>query len=76
MFNAGDICYVPQGVQLWAMDNNGYNITRTDGPTAAVFLEEKDSINVLLFVNGQKLLARKSHVYPWVEPDKEEATIG
>ena len=76
MFNAGDMCYIPQGVQLWMMDNNGYSLTRTESPTTAVFLEEKDSISVLLFVNGQKLLARKSHVYPWIETEQEEATIG
>jgi hypothetical protein len=76
MFNAGDMCYIPQGVQLWTMGNNGYNITHTENPTTAVFLEEKDSFSVLLFVNGQKLLARKSHVYPWIETEQEEVTIG
>lgn len=70
-FRTGDLVYIPQDVQLWTMREEGYNITKTYEPTTAVFLEERAN-DMLLFIKGQKLLARKKHVYPFVEGSNNE----
>ena len=65
-FRTGDLVYIPQDVQLWAMHDTGYNITKTCEPTTAVFLEERAN-TMLLFIKGQRLLAKKKHVYPFID---------
>jgi len=59
----GDLVYLPQDVRLWVMHDSGYNIIKTKEPTSAIFIEEKLN-GYLLFVKGQRLLAKKKHVYP------------
>ena len=65
-FRTGDLVYIPQDVQLWAMHDKGYNITKTCEPTTAVFLEEHANA-MLIFIKGQRLLAKKKHVYPFID---------
>lgn len=62
----GDLCYIPQAVQLWSLETAGYNITQTEKPFTGIVLEDREN-TILLFVKGQKLLADKNHVYPIAE---------
>ena len=63
-FEKGDLVYLPQDVRLWTVnDSAGYNLTKTEEPTTAVFIEERLN-GYLLFVRGQRLMAKKRHVYP------------
>jgi hypothetical protein len=48
------------------MHDKGYNITKTCEPTTAVFLEEHANA-MLIFIKGQRLLAKKKHVYPFID---------
>jgi hypothetical protein len=63
-FEKGDLVYLPQDVRLWIVDvAGGYNLTKTKEPTTAVFIEERLN-GYLLFVRGQRFMAKKRHVYP------------
>ena len=63
-FEKGDLVYLPQDVRLWTVsDSAGYNLVKTEEPTTAVFIEERLN-GYLLFVRGQRLMAKKRHVYP------------
>lgn len=62
-FEKGDLVYLPQDVRLWTVnDSAGYSLTKTKEPTTAVFIEERLN-GYLLFVKGQRLMAKKRHVY-------------
>ena len=65
-FKKGDLCYIPQDVSLWRVSSRGTpaQITKTDQPLSALIIEEQGD-SVLLYVEGQKLLAPRRHVYPW-----------
>ena len=62
----GDLCYIPQAVQLWSFETAGYDITQTEKPMTGIVLEDREN-TILIFVKGKKLLAEKSHVYPIIE---------
>lgn len=60
----GDLCHVPQDVQLWTLGSVGApSYDKTTEPTTAVFIEELPAA-YLLFVKGRKMLAKKNHIYP------------
>ena len=46
-FEKGDLVYLPQDVRLWTVnDSAGYNLTKTEEPTTAVFIEELSLIHI------------------------------
>ena len=58
----GDLCYIPQAVQLFN-EQDPYVIT-TQKPTAAIYLGAKHPRHALLWVQGREMLAQSRHVYP------------
>ena len=61
----GDLCYIPQAVQLFN-EQEPYVIT-THKPVAAIYLRETECHHALLWVGGRQMLAKKRHVYPMEE---------
>ena len=73
-FRKGDLCHVPQDVQLWTLCSmGGPSYDKTTEPTTAVFIEELPAA-YLLFVKGRRMLAKKNHIYP--HSDLSEVPIG
>jgi hypothetical protein len=75
MLRKGDLCHVPQDVQLWTLGGmfGGPSFDKTTEPTTAVFIEELPAA-YLLFVKGRKMLAKKNHIYP--HSDLLEVPVG
>ena len=65
MMKEGDLCYIPQAVQLFN-EQDPYVIT-TQKPTAAIYLGPKHPRHALLWVKGREMLAQSRHVYPMEE---------
>ena len=61
----GDLCYIPQAVQLFN-DQEPYIIT-TQKPIAAIYLGEQPQRHALLWVKGRQMLAQSRHIYPMEE---------
>jgi hypothetical protein len=62
----GDLCYIPQAVQLFNEREHPCVIT-TQKPTAAIYLGEKADHHALLWFRGRQMVAQKRHVYPMEE---------
>ena len=62
----GDLCYIPQAVQLFNGHSKPHIIT-THKPIAAIYLGEQAEHHALLWVRGRQMLAQKRHVYPMEE---------
>ena len=56
----GDLCYIPQAVQLF-IEHYPYVIT-TDKPIAAIYLGEQPDRHALLWIKGRQMLAKTRHV--------------
>ena len=65
MIKEGDLCYIPQAVQLFN-EHEPYVIT-TQKPIAAIYLGEQAEQHALLWIWGRQMLAQKRHVYPMEE---------
>jgi hypothetical protein len=61
----GDLCYIPQAVQLFN-DQDPHVIT-TQKPIAAIYLGEQPHRHALVWVKGRQMIAQKRHVYPMEE---------
>jgi len=62
----GDLCYIPQAVQLFN-EQDPYVIT-THKPIAAIYLGEQPGQHAVLWVKGRQMLAQSRHVYPLEQP--------
>ena len=61
----GDLCYIPQAVQLF--DQQDPYVITTQKPIAAIYLGDKHPRHALLWVKGREMLAQSRHVYPMEE---------
>jgi hypothetical protein len=62
----GDLCYIPQAVQLFN-ERGTPSVITTQKPTAAIYLGEQASQHALLWYRGRQMVAQKRHVYPMEE---------
>ena len=65
MMKLGELCYIPQAVQLFN-EQEPYIMT-TQRPIAAIYLGEQPEQHALLWVQGRQMLAQKRHIYPMEE---------
>ena len=64
----GDLCYIPQAVNLFNKEEHP-RVIITQKPMSAIYLREygKDHTCAMLWVGGRQMVADKRHIYPMEE---------
>ena len=58
----GDLCYIPQAVQLF--NEQEPHVMTTQKPLTAIYLGVQPARHALLWVKGRQMLAQARHIYP------------